>query len=124
MDQSREYKRSDRVADLLRQEISDILLRRVKDPRIEGVVITGVEVTDDLQHARIFYCVTGRPTEDEKKSVAAGLNNARGFMRQELGRRLHLRYLLQLGFHYDGSLEYGEKIERIIKELHKDERTE
>lgn len=116
-----EYKRSDRVADLLRQEIADLLLRRVKDPRIEGITITGVDVTQDLQHARIYYCLTGTPSEEAKKNVAAGLEKARGFMRQELGKRLHMRYLPQLGFHYDGSFEYGEKIERLLKELHKDE---
>jgi len=116
-----EYKRSDRVADLLRQEIADLLLRRVKDPRIEGITITGVEVTTDLQHARIYYCVMGHPTVEEKKNIAAGLSKAKGFMRQELGKRLHMRYLPQLDFHYDGSFEYGEKIERLLKELHKDE---
>jgi ribosome-binding factor A len=116
-----EHKRSDRVADLLRQEIADLLLRRVKDPRIEGITITGVEVTTDLQYARIYYCVMGHPGEEEKKNVAAGLNKAKGFMRQELGKRLYMRYVPQLDFHYDGSFEYGEKIERILKELHKDE---
>ena len=116
-----DYKRSDRVADLLRQEIADLLLRRVKDPRIEGITLTGVEVTNDLQHARIYYCAMGNPTEDEKKNIAAGLNKAKGFMRQELGKRLHMRYLPQLDFHYDGSFEYGEKIERLLKELNKDE---
>lgn len=119
-----EYKRSDRVADLIRQEIADLLLRRVKDPRVEGVIVTGVEVTADLQHARVFFCVTGRPGEAEKKNATAGLNKARGFMRQELGKRLHMRYLPQLDFHYDGSLEYGEKIERIFKELSQNERAE
>jgi ribosome-binding factor A len=116
-----EYKRSERVADLIHQEIAEMLLRRVKDPRVSGVTITGVEVTDDLQHARIFYCITGNPEETAKKAVAVGLDKAKGFMRQELGKRLHMKYLPQLVFRYDASFEYGEKIERLLKELHKDE---
>jgi ribosome-binding factor A len=116
-----EYKRADRVADLLRREIAELLLRRVKDPRVERVTVTGIEVTDDLQHAKVFFCLMGSATEEEKGSAALGLNNAKGFMRQELGKRLHLRYLPQLTFHYDGSFEYGDKIERLLKELQKNE---
>jgi ribosome-binding factor A len=116
-----EYKRSDRVADLIQREIADLVFRRVKDPRITTVTITGVEVTPDLKHARIFYCVMGTPTDEEKKSVADGLDQAKGFMRMELGKRLYMRSVPQLAFQYDSSFEYGEKIERILKELHENE---
>jgi ribosome-binding factor A len=116
-----EYKRSDRIADLLQREIADLLLRRVKDPRIEGVTITAVKVSGDLQHARVFYCIMGSSEEERKEAVASGLEKARGFMRQELGKRLHMRHLPQLEFVYDASFDYGDKIERLLKELHKDE---
>ncbi len=117
-----EYKRSERVADLIHQEIAELLLRRVKDPRISGVTLTGVELTDDLQHAKVFYCISGsNPDESVKKSVAAGLDKAKGFIRQELGKRMHMKHLPQIDFRYDSSFEYGEKIERLLKELHKDE---
>ncbi len=116
-----EYKRSDRVGDLLQREIADLLLRRVKDPRIDGVTITGVKVSGDLQHARVFYCIMGSPAESGKENVAAGLEKAKGFLRRELAKRLHMRYLPQLEFHYDGSFDYGDRIERLLKELHKDE---
>lgn len=117
-----EYKRSDRVADLLKKEIADLVFRRVKDPRVAGVTISGVEVSDDLKHARVFYCVMGQSAnEDAKKNAASGLDKARGFVRQELGRRLSLRYIPQLQFQYDNSFEYGDKIEKLLKELHKDE---
>jgi len=118
-----EYKRSDRVADLIQREIADLLLRRVKDPRVSGITLTGVEVTADLQHARVFYTITtGAATEEkDKEAVALGLVKAKGFMRQELGKRLHMRYVPQLNFQYDASFEYGDKIERLLKELHKDE---
>lgn len=116
-----EYKRADRVADLLRREMADLLLRRIKDPRVSKVTITAIEVTDDLQNAKVFYCLLGAATEEEKRSAALGLNRGKGFMRLELGKRLHLKYLPQLSFHYDSSFEYGDKIERLLKELHKNE---
>lgn len=114
------YKRSDRVADSVKREIADLLLRRVKDPRVAGVTVTDVEMTADLQHARIYYCVMGTPSAEEKQTAAAGLAKATGFMRQELGKRLHLRYLPQLAFYYDTSFDYGDKIERLLKELQED----
>jgi ribosome-binding factor A len=116
-----EYKRCDRIADLLQQEIADLLLRRVKDPRIDGVTITGVKVSGDLQHARLFYCVMGSPEGEIREAAATGLDKAKGFMRQELGKRLHMRYVPQLQFIYDASFDYGDKIERLLKELHRDE---
>jgi ribosome-binding factor A len=117
-----EYKRSDRVADLLKKEIADLVFRRVKDPRVVGVTISGVEVSDDLKQARVFFCVMGQGgNEDAKKNAASGLEKARGFIRLELGRRLSLRYIPQLQFEYDKSFEYGDKIEKLLKELHRDE---
>lgn len=117
-----DYKRSDRVADLIHKEIADLVFRRVKDPRVLNVTITGVEVSADLQHARVFYCVMGGAIEEDvKRSAAAGLEKAKGFIRQELGRRLRLRYIPQLDFAYDTSFEYGDRIERLLKELHENE---
>ncbi len=116
-----EYKRADRVADLLRQEIADLLLRRVKDPRVSRVTLTGIEVSADLQNAKVFFCLMGSSAEDEIAGAMQGLNKANGFMRQELRKRIHMRTLPQLSFHYDGSFEYGDKIERLLKDLRKDE---
>lgn len=114
-------KRCDRIADLLQQELADLLLRRVKDPRVEGVTITGVKVSGDLQHARVFYCVMGSPAASGRENVASGLEKATGFLRHELAKRLHMRYLPRLEFQYDESFDYGEKIERLLKELRQDE---
>jgi ribosome-binding factor A len=114
-----EYKRSSRVADLLHQELAELLYRRIKDPRLNRITVTGVEMSDDLRHARIFYCLLG--TEEEQQAVANGLQKASGFIRRELGGRLHLRYLPELDFRYDASFEYGAKIERLLKELHGEE---
>jgi len=117
-----EYKRCDRVADLLHKEIAELVFRRVKDPRTASVTISGVEVSGDLKHARVFFCLMGRSADEEaKKNAVSGFEKAKGFIRQELGRRLSLRYIPQLEFTYDTSFEHGEKIERLLKELHEDE---
>ncbi len=116
-----EFKRSERVADLLQREIADIVLRRVKDPRVGSITITGVKVSDDLKHARIFYCLMGKSTDEDKSSASEGLGKARGFIRQELGKRLHLRFIPQLNFEYDASIDYGDHIERLLKDLNKEE---
>ncbi len=116
-----EFKRSERIADLLHREIADLVLRRVKDPRVSSITITGVKVSDDLKYARIFYCLMGKTSDEEKSSASEGLTKARGFMRQELGKRLHLRFIPQLHFEYDTSIDYGDHIERLLKNLNKDE---
>jgi ribosome-binding factor A len=116
-----EFKRSDRIADQLHREIAELVMRRVKDPRVQAVTITGVEVSRDLQHANVFYCITGKPGDKEKETVAEGLNKAKGFIRQELGKRLTMKHLPQLSFRYDQSFDYGEKIERLLKEIQQDE---
>jgi len=110
------------VADLLHKEIAELVFRRVKDPRAASVTISGVEVSGDLKHARVFFCLMGGSADgDAKKNAASGLERAKGFIRRELGRRLTLRYIPQLEFAYDTSFEHGEKIERLLKELHQDE---
>jgi ribosome-binding factor A len=114
-----QYKRSHRVADVIQRELADLLQRRIKDPRLNRVTITGVELTDDLRHARIFYCFIGEAEDQE--TVAQGLDKARGFIRRELGQRVYLRFLPELDFRYDPSFEYGAKIDRILKELRTDE---
>lgn len=112
-----EFKRSDRVADQLQREVADLIFRRVKDPRVAGVTITGVDLTEDLRLAKIYYCVMGSPADDARQNAAEGMNKARGFIRRQLGKRLRLRYLPQIEFHYDMSFDYGDKMERLLKEL-------
>lgn len=116
-----EYRRSDRIADQLHREIAELVMRRVKDPRVQAVTITGVEVSRDLQHASVFYCISGKPDAQEKKKVAEGLDKAKGFIRQELAKRLTMKHLPQLAFRYDQSFDYGDKIERLLKEIQQDE---
>jgi ribosome-binding factor A len=113
------FKRADRVADLIKIEISNLLLKQVRDPRIGLVTITGVKVTDDLRTARVFFVELGKDQCSEE--VQAGLGKAAGFLRRELGRRLRLRCVPELLFAYDPSFAYGDRIERLISEIHREE---
>lgn len=107
--------RRERVGDLLKEELSELLLRDIKDPRIGFVTITGVWVSADLRHARV-YIVT-HETGKEQQRTLEGLNSARGFLRGALGRRLRLRYTPDLVFTVDETLEQGFRIQEILKSL-------
>jgi ribosome-binding factor A len=109
------FKRADRVADLIQREISDILLRQVRDPRIRAVTITGVKVTDDLRTAKIYFVELARDTIHAQ--TLDGLEKATGFMRRELGKRLQLRCVPDLIFREDASFAYGSRIERLLTEI-------
>ncbi len=114
-----DFKRADRVADLIKQEISDILRREAHDPRIANITVTDVKLTDDLRSARIYVVELGKDRMTE--GVEKGLAKAKGFLRRELGKRLQLRYVPELAFFYDPSFEYGSRIEKLLKEIKKDE---
>ncbi len=113
------HKRIDRVADLLQREIADLIQRRVKDPRVAKVTITGVKVSADLRHAKVYYCSIG--LAEERDSVATGLRKASGFIRAQLGRRVRLKHTPELTFFYDTSFDYAEKIDHLLRELHRDD---
>ena len=113
------FKRAERVADLIKKEISDILVKQVHDPRIGMITITGVKVADDLRSARIFFVELGKNQCGD--DVKRGLQKATGFVRRELGQRLRLRYVPEIFFTYDPSFAYGERIEELIAEIHQQE---
>lgn len=108
------YKRSQRVGDLLREEIADIIMRRVKDPRLGFVTVTGVKLTDDLKIAHVFISVL---KEEEKKAALEILNAAKKFIRSEAAKRIRMRTIPSIDFMLDESIEYGEKIDRLLKEI-------
>jgi len=111
--------RQRRVGDQIQKEISSLLLREIKDPRIGFVTLTGVEVSSDLRTAKVFYTVLGEQTKRDE--TQRGLEKATPFMRRELGRRLRLRFAPELQFRFDTSLEYGNRIDTLLKELKDDE---
>lgn len=111
----KEFKRSERVSDLVYREVSNILLRDIKDPRVELVTVTGTRVSDDLRHAIVFYSVIG----DDKRwaEVAQGLKSSRGYVKRELGKRLKMKYLPDIKFVEDRTMEKGEKMDRLLSDL-------
>ncbi len=116
------FQRADRVADLIKAEISHILLRHIQDPRLQNVTITDVEVTKDLHLAKVFFVRMGeRECSDDTKE---GLRSATGFLRRELGKKVQLRYVPELMFIYDESFAYGDRIERLLAEVKTDEQEE
>jgi len=109
------YKRSEKVAEAIHEMVSGLLIKGLKDPRIGFVTITGVKITDDLHLATVYFTVIG--SDEEKKATGEGLQSARGFIRKELGKSLHMRYVPELIFRYDESVEYGSRIETLLKEI-------
>ena len=114
-----QFKRADRVRDLIQKEISDILLREIKDTRIGFVTITRVEITDDLKEAIVYISVIG--SDDKKKKTLEGLQSATGYIRGILGHRLDLRYVPKLLFKFDENIEYSIHIAKVIEDLKKPE---
>jgi ribosome-binding factor A len=109
------FKRATRVADQIRIEVADILMRKSKDPRLGSVTVTDVELTDDLRLARVF--VTTRQDDQNEAEAFAGLAKAAGFIRAELGRRLRLRYTPELIFQKDISGPRGDRILSLLDSL-------
>lgn len=110
--------RPTRVAERIREEISLILQRRVRDPGLEGVTVTDVTMTGDLKVARIHYSVLGG--EGERIAARDGLRRSRGYLRRELGRVLQMRYSPDITFHYDASFEKGARIDSLLRKAAED----
>lgn len=108
-------KRSIRVAEAIRNELATLLLLKAQDPQLADVVVTRVQLADDLQYARIFFTVSG----DKARQVDAekGLQRAKGFMRSHLARVLNMRYTPELHFVYDHQLEEVVEVERLLHEI-------
>ncbi|HPV82902.1 MAG TPA: 30S ribosome-binding factor RbfA [Nitrospira sp.] len=116
------YSRAERVADQIRMEVADILMRKIKDPRVRSVTVTDVELTKDLRIARVF--VTTMEQNKDERLVFDGLAKASGFVRAELGRRLALRYLPELIFMKDVSGPRADRVLALLDGLHQDETKE
>jgi len=108
-------RRQRRVAELIHQEISLLIQRQVRDPRLGSITVTGVEVTQDLRLAHIYVSVMGG--DYEAAQALAGLKSAAGFFRHELGSALSLRFVPELSFRLDKSLEQGLHIDQLLDSL-------
>lgn len=110
--------RPGRVQEALRQEVSRILLDEIKDPRLGFLTITKVELTDDLRYARIYFSVLGE--EKEKRLALKGLNSAKGYIRGLLSERINLRFMPDIEFKIDQSLEHTKEIYDILDKIKKE----
>ncbi len=116
--------RIERVNSLIRQEISELLRRQVKDPRLGNLVtVTDVSTSPDLRHAKIFISRIGS-NEEEKQETLSVLAAASGFFRNELAKRLRLRHIPELSFQWDDSIERGDYLLQLIDEVSTDSSTE
>ncbi len=108
--------KAERAGSDIQRELGQILLLEAKDVDFKNVTITAVDVSSDFSYAKVYFTTT-----DDREHVTRDLNNAAGFFRTLLAGRVEMRHTPELKFIFDESIEYGQKIENIIKELHKDE---
>ncbi len=108
-------RRQKRVSELIRREISTLLERKIKDPRLSFVTVTDVEVTFDLKEAFIY--VSAPEGQERKEEILQGLESASGFLRHELAQNLRIKFIPRLNFCWDDSLERGQRIAQLLQGL-------
>ncbi|MDP4162101.1 MAG: 30S ribosome-binding factor RbfA [Bacillota bacterium] len=113
--------RANRVGEQMKKELSDIIGRKIKDPRIGFVTVTDVQVTGDLQQAKVYISVLGG--EEQRENTLKGLAKAKGFIRTEIGNRIRLRKTPEIVFEFDESIDYGNRINSILHQIQRDENT-
>lgn len=115
MASTRGYNRTDRIADQMQRELAQLITYEIKDPRLGMVTITGVEVSRELDHAKVFVTVMRADAETAAQAIKI-LNNAAGFLRKALNGVIRLRTIPQLHFIYDESIERGARLSALIEE--------
>ncbi|HEY0152891.1 MAG TPA: 30S ribosome-binding factor RbfA [Longimicrobium sp.] len=108
------FKRTDRINEQLREEISLLVRDAVRDPRVSLATITAVQTSPELDHAKVYFTALG--TDEERKELLAGLRSAAPFIRKALGQRLHMRRIPELHFEQDRVLEEAQRIEQLLRE--------
>ncbi len=109
------HRRCQRVGELLKEEISDIIENELKDRSIGFVTLTQVKVTPDLRYAKVYFGVLGG--EAQRQAASEGLKRAKGFIQAQLGRKVRLRYTPQISFCFDDSIEYGAHILDLLRRV-------
>jgi ribosome-binding factor A len=112
-------RRASRVGDLILREIADLLMTRVKDPRVKKTTVTGILVSKDLRYARVYYSLIG--DEQEILEAQRGLDSAKGFIKREIALRMDLKYVPDLVFKHDPSLAVGDHMEKLFRRLRAEE---
>jgi len=109
------YPRSSRIGKKIQRGVSKYIQTALRDPRLRMVTITGVEMSSDLSVARVFYSVNGKTKE--RNDARAGFKSAGSFIRRSLAADLEMKYTPNLKFIYDGSLDYGMSVDRLLEEI-------
>lgn len=107
--------RSVRLAETIKEEVARIILEEIKDPRIGFITLTDVEVAEDLRYAKLYVSIMGN--EETVKNSLEALDRASGFIRSELGKAVRLRYVPEISFKYDQSIEQGAHISKLLREV-------
>lgn len=110
---AREFSRTRRIEEQVQKELASIIQNELGDPRVAWVTVSGVEVSRDLAHANIYYTVLGQ--DEESPATSKSLKKATGFMRRELGKRIRMRSVPELHFHFDQSLIKGRQLSELIE---------
>jgi len=116
------YPRAERVSSQLQRVLTDILTKKIKDPSLELATVTGVRMSRDLRYARVYYVVTG--DEKAREQVSEAFETARGYLKRFLASQLNLRYMPEIRFFYDASLDYGSRIEKLLSSIESEHETD
>jgi len=108
-------KRAARVGEELLREVADLLTKKVRDPRVKAATLTGIELSNDLKHAKIFYSFMGGG--EDIKQVQAGLDSAKGFIKREIGLRVELKHIPDILFRFDPTLRKAQDMEALFERL-------
>lgn len=109
--------RNHRLSEMIYREIGTIILTEMRDPRFKDLTVTGVKLNDDLSYAKVYFTLQDT---SRAKEIAKALNHAQGFFRSKIGERIDVKYVPQIKFYFDESLENADKIEKLFREIHSD----
>lgn len=112
-------RRISRVEEILKHEISEIIQKDLKDPRIGFVTITSLDLSADLKHLKIYLSILG--SDEEKRESLKGLSSAKGFIRSEIGKRVRLKFLPEISLEIDKSIDEGMRISELLDRIHEGE---
>lgn len=114
-----EFQRASRLNEVFKEEIANIIETKLKDPRVGFITVTGADVSADLRHATVYVSIMG--SDEKKKTSYQGLNTAKGFIKSELGKRLRIKFMPEITFTIDESVEESMRISKLINQIHKKE---
>jgi ribosome-binding factor A len=107
--------RAERVGDQILKGIAELLASKVQDPRVKGVTLTGIDLSKDLRSARVYFSLIGEA--DDIKRAISGLDSAKGFIKRGVGKRVKLKYIPEIRFEHDPTLETGNRMEMLLRKI-------